>query len=78
MQYEKTRPLTLTLMLSVASGRKARPPLSVCLKLCVCLTKPISQTGVEYQNVRGKCLLPPFLEPVLQSRQSQLKNCAKY
>lgn len=30
------------------------PPLRVCETLCVCLTKPISQTGVEYQKVQGE------------------------
>lgn len=32
----------------------AAPPLRVCETLCVCLTKPISQTGVEYQKVQGE------------------------
>lgn len=56
----------------------ASPPLRVFETASVCLTKPISQTGVEYQSVQGNALLPSFLEPVFQSPQSRLKNSAKY
>lgn len=55
-------------------GRRA-PPLRVFETLCVCLTKPISQSGVEYQTYS---ILPPPSEPALQALQSQLKNRAKY
>lgn len=53
LQYEQTGPPPFTLMLSAASGGR-RVPSSPCVwnSLCVCLTKPISQAGVEYQNGR--------------------------
>lgn len=53
LQYEQTAPLPFTLVLSAASGGRCAPS-SPCVwnSLCVCLTKPISQTGVEYQNGR--------------------------
>lgn len=53
LQDEQTGPLPFTLMLSAVSGGRCVPS-SLCVwnSLCVCLTKPISQAGVEYQNGR--------------------------
>lgn len=36
-QYEETLPLTFTLMLSAASGRKPCTLLAMCLELCMCV-----------------------------------------